>query len=177
MRILLIYATREGQTKRIAERISARFRAAGHFVDGHPYDGLPGNLDPGVYDAVMVGSSIHYGRHPLRLSRWVRRHRAALSARPGAFFSVSLSGGGPGARPETARRYLETFLARGRWRPELTAIFGGALLYTRYSPFIRFLMRQIVRMAGGDTDTSRDYEYTDWAAVDRFTDDFVRRLT
>lgn len=141
-----------------------------------PHDGLPENLDPAAYDAVMVGASIHYGRHPLRLSRWVCRHRSALSSRPGAFFSVCLSAGGPGARPETAQRYLETFLARTRWRPERTAMFAGALLYTRYSPFIRFLMRQIVRMAGGDTDTTRDYEYTDWQAVERFADQFLLDL-
>ena len=30
------------------------------------------------------------------------------------------------------------------------------------------MMRLIVGAAGGDTDTSRDYEYTDWQAVDRF---------
>ena len=28
-------------------------------------------------------------------------------------------------------------------------------------------MRLIARSTGADTDTSKDYEYTDWAAVDR----------
>jgi menaquinone-dependent protoporphyrinogen IX oxidase len=30
-------------------------------------------------------------------------------------------------------------------------------------------MGRIVARAGGDTDTSRDYEYTDWAALRAFT--------
>jgi menaquinone-dependent protoporphyrinogen IX oxidase len=34
-------------------------------------------------------------------------------------------------------------------------------------------MRRIARKAGADTDTSRDYEYTDWAAVDAL----VEKLT
>jgi len=34
------------------------------------------------------------------------------------------------------------------------------------------MMRIIVRMAGGDTDASRDHEYTDWAAVERFAAEF-----
>jgi menaquinone-dependent protoporphyrinogen oxidase len=34
-------------------------------------------------------------------------------------------------------------------------------------------MRRISRKEGGDTDTSRDYEYTDWAAVDRFAAEFA----
>jgi menaquinone-dependent protoporphyrinogen oxidase len=29
-------------------------------------------------------------------------------------------------------------------------------------------MRRIAAAEGGETDTSRDYEYTDWAAVERF---------
>jgi menaquinone-dependent protoporphyrinogen oxidase len=38
------------------------------------------------------------------------------------------------------------------------------------------MMRMIVGAAGGDTDTSRDYEYTDWPAVDRFAQEFAARL-
>ena len=32
-------------------------------------------------------------------------------------------------------------------------------------------MRSIARKEGGDTDLTRDYEYTDWAAVDQFAHD------
>jgi menaquinone-dependent protoporphyrinogen oxidase len=35
-------------------------------------------------------------------------------------------------------------------------------------------MVRIVRKAGGDTDTSRDYEYTDWEELRGFARDFVR---
>jgi menaquinone-dependent protoporphyrinogen oxidase len=37
-------------------------------------------------------------------------------------------------------------------------------------------MRMIVGIAGGDTDMTQDYEYTDWNAVDRFADEFAQRL-
>ncbi len=42
------------------------------------------------------------------------------------------------------------------------------LFSTIDGPFLRLVMRLISGMAGGDTDTSRDYEYTDWQAVERF---------
>jgi menaquinone-dependent protoporphyrinogen oxidase len=35
-------------------------------------------------------------------------------------------------------------------------------------------MVRIVRKAGGDVDTSRDYEYTNWADVRAFAEEFVR---
>ncbi len=133
-------------------------------------------LDPARYDAVIAGASIHYGRHPGFLRTLVRKHRAALAARPCAFFSVSLSAGGPGAKPEAASRYLEKFLRQTRWRPQQTATVAGALQYSTYGAFKRLLMIMFVGLAGGDTDASRDYEYTDWEAVRRFADAFAQRL-
>ena len=37
----------------------------------------------------------------------------------------------------------------------------------------RLLMIIFVGLAGGDTDTSRDYEYTDWSAVEAFAERFT----
>jgi len=54
--------------------------------------------------------------------------------------------------------------------------FAGALLYSRYNPFLRVLMRLFSAAAGGDTQTSRDYDYTDWAAVERFAAGFAAHL-
>jgi menaquinone-dependent protoporphyrinogen oxidase len=95
-----------------------------------------------------------------------------LDDRPNAFFSVCMSAAGPNANPATAWGYIDEFLARSGWQPDRLASFAGALPWSRYNPFIRFMMRIIVGMAGGDTDTSRDYEYTDWAAVERFAAEF-----
>jgi menaquinone-dependent protoporphyrinogen oxidase len=174
--ILILYATTEGHTARIAERIAQCLRGRGHGVDLHRADAVPAELEPAGYDGLIVGSSIHYGHHPGFLSVLVRRIRDPLTARTSAFFSVSLSAGGPGAKPEAARRYLETFLNQVDWRPPQTETFAGALQYSKYGAFKRLLMRMIVGIAGGDTDMSRDYEYTDWNAVDRFADEFGQRL-
>ena len=40
------------------------------------------------------------------------------------------------------------------------------------------MMKRIVRSKPGNlsTDTSRDHEYTDWAEVERFGEDFLARL-
>jgi menaquinone-dependent protoporphyrinogen oxidase len=45
---------------------------------------------------------------------------------------------------------------------------AGALAYSKYNFFIKLVMKAIARKAGGPTDTSRDYEFTDWPALDRF---------
>ena len=79
-------------------------------------------------------------------------------------------------KPQRARRFVETFLRQVGWRPQLTAAFAGALPYSKYAAWKRLLMIAFVGLAGGDTDTSRDYEYTDWEAVDRFTTAFSQNL-
>lgn len=172
--ILVLFASIDGHTARVAERIGERLSAAGHRVVLRTADEAPARIDD--CEAVVVGAAIRYGHHSRRLERWARAQRLALAGKPNAFFSVCLSAGGPGARPQTAKGYVDAFRKRTGWDPRATASFAGALLYRKYNPVIRLLMRLIVGMAGGDTDTSRDYEYTDWQAVDRFAAEFSAQL-
>jgi menaquinone-dependent protoporphyrinogen oxidase len=175
-RILLLYASVEGQTKLIAERIAHTLREKAHSVDMLPADTDAAQLDPAAYDGVMVGASIHYGHHPAYLCQLIGRHRSALAARPSAFFSVSLSAGGPRPKPAAAQRYLDKFLRKTAWQPQMIASFAGAVRYSLYGPIKRRVMIVFVGLGGGETDTSRDYEYTDWDAVERFAGEFAQRL-
>jgi len=175
-KLLILYATVEGQTARVAARVGERLRMAGHRVDlreARAGESLP---DLAAFDAVVIGASVHYGHHPAHLARALQRQRRALAAKPGAFFSVSLSADGPGANRPAAARYVRSFLSQAGWQPCDTAAFGGALQYSRYGRFKRWLVRAFVAVAGGDTDMSRDYEYTDWNAVARFADAFAAAL-
>jgi menaquinone-dependent protoporphyrinogen oxidase len=38
-------------------------------------------------------------------------------------------------------------------------------MYSKYSWPLKWLMKRIAKQAGEDTDTARDYEYTDWQQV------------
>lgn len=175
-RILVLFASFDGQTARVAERIGAVLANAGHAVSVLPADAPEARRRIEEHDAVIVGSAVRYGHHPRLLRSLVRKRAAAIAARPNAFFSVCLSAAGPGARPAVAQGYIEEFRARTGWKPGETASFGGALRYRKYNPFIRLMMRLVVGTAGGEKDTSRDYEYTDWQGVDRFAARFAARL-
>ena len=71
---------------------------------------------------------------------------------------------------------IERLVAETGWRPHRVELVAGALPYTRYNFLVRFVMRRIARKEGGDTDTSRDYEYTDWSAVERFALEFLQEV-
>jgi menaquinone-dependent protoporphyrinogen oxidase len=72
---------------------------------------------------------------------------------------------------------VDTFFRQTGWHPRWTEPVAGALLYTQYNFFIRFVMKQISKRAGGSVDTSRDHEYTDWAALEHFAGTLVSELT
>lgn len=168
-RFLVIYSTIDGQTRRVAERVALMASRAGHQarIVGVDEGGL--DLLIAASDIVVIGGGIRYGHYTRALENAVRGNRDAIAARPNAFFSVCLSAGGHGgARPATAWAYVDEFISRTGWQPGRIASFAGALQYSKYNPFIKFMMRLILGIAGGETDASHDYEYTDWAAVERF---------
>ena len=177
IRVLIPYGTSEGQTARIAEYLADVIRGQGH--EAYPVDvkrsGAPG---PDGYDAVIVGASVHMGKHENYVRDFVRENRDTLERLPSAFFSVSLAAhdNTEEARHEV-KGYVEEFVRQTGWRPSKVGLFAGALLYTRYGFFKRWIMRKIARDKGNpDTDTSRDYVYTDWDSVKRFAEEFLEAL-
>ena len=172
MRLIVLYGSFDGQARDIAYRIAEVIGRGGHEVQVVPAQaqGIRARIE--AADAVIVGGAVRYGHHQKALERAVRDSYVAIVERPNAFFSVCMSAAGPNAKPAIAQGYIEAFIQRTGWQPRKVASFAGALPWSKYNLFIRLMMRIIVGMAGGDTDTSRDYEYTDWAAVERFASEF-----
>ena len=172
MKIIVLYGSFDGQARRISERIAEVIGRAGHKVEVVPVmaEGIGERI--AAAGAVIVGGAVRYGHHQEALERAVRDNRQAIAVRPNAFFSVCMSAAGPNAKPATAWGYIDEFITRTGWQPGRIASFAGALAWSRYNPFIKLMMRIIVRMAGGDTDPSRDYESPAWSAVERFAAEF-----
>ena len=175
--ILIVYASGEGQTTRIVERMVELINGAGHEATVVRCRSLPTPPSPEDYDGVLVGSSVHMGNHAAKVDRFVSAHLEGLRRKPTAFFSVSMSAGSPRAEVRAAAQgYVDDFLKETGWKPDAKAIFAGAIRYTHYGPLKRWIMRRTIGEELGQTDLTRDYEYTDWAAVERFVRDFLRRV-
>ena len=54
-------------------------------------------------------------------------------------------------------------------------MIAGALMYSKYALPIKWIMQRIAKKSGEDTDTSKDYEYTDWSQVQRYAANLVER--
>jgi menaquinone-dependent protoporphyrinogen oxidase len=172
--IVVVYATRQGQTEKIARRIAAALQSRGHTVDLRDADRGAAAMDLARFDLAFVGAPVHAGGYPRSVVRFVRANLDFLQRVPSAFFSVGLA---IASRTSDGRAQtlplVEAFVRRTGWRPRRVELVAGALTYSKYNLVVRWVMRRIAAKEGGDTDTSRDYEYTDWTAVDRFALEFV----
>lgn len=172
-RLLIVYGTTDGHTRKIAQAVADYVAEFGHtpIVIDAAARPLPRRVDD--CDGVIVCAPIRRRRHSPAAARFVRENLRWLDRLPTAFFSVSLSAGGNEKAVAGARACADEFIAETGWHPGMVRLVAGALLYTRYNWLVRWMMRRIARAEGGDTDTSRDYEYTDWQHLREDVEEFI----
>lgn len=137
--VLVIYATREGHSARIAEYIA---NAVHHFdALSTVYDvkDLPSSFSLAGYHAAFLIASVHRGEHENEIVEFVKGHRAELERLPTVFLSVSLSEmsaedqkAPPELRAEAkaeVRRVVTAFLDETEWKPSRVQAVAGALAY------------------------------------------------
>lgn len=167
MKTLILFSTRDGQTREIASFLASELKELG--VDSDTVNlNRTEDVEWQHYDRVVIGASIRYGHFHSALDRFVKKHLSALQARPGAFFSVNLVARKPEKRTPQTNSYTRKFLLSSPWQPQHSAVFAGALRYPRYRWYDRFMIRLIMKMTGGETDTSKEVVYTDWKQVANF---------
>lgn len=185
--VLVAFATREGQTRKIAEHVAATIRARGDQADLLDLgSGARVDLDPAGYAAIVLAASVHLGKHEREMVDFVKTHHDALEHLPTAFLSVSLSEAGVEdttatfeARSKAAvdvKRMIDDFCHQTGFHPSRVWPVAGALMYSEYGALVRFVMRRIAKHAGQSTDTTHDHEYTDWKGLHRFVDALMMEL-
>ena len=181
--VLLLYATREGQSRRIAEHLAATVRSRGLTAEVTGVAQLPQGFSLSAHSAAIITASVHLGKHEPEMVEFVKLHRAELERMPTMFLSVSLAEAG--AEDMTAefeermkaamdvQGMMDAFLAETGWHPSKILAVAGALMYTKYNFLVRLVIKRIARLQGESTDTSRDHELTDWAALDHLVDELL----
>ena len=173
MKTLILFSTRDGQTREIAAYLASELKELGIYSDVVNLNRAE-EIAGQEYDRVVIGASIRYGHFHSALDRFVKKNTAALQAIPSAFFAVNLVARKPEKRSPQTNSYTRKFLLRSPWQPDACAVFAGALRYPRYRWFDRFMIRLIMKMTGGETDTSKEVVYTDWEQVAGFAKELAQ---
>ncbi|WON77211.1 menaquinone-dependent protoporphyrinogen IX dehydrogenase [Serratia sp. UGAL515B_01] len=172
MKALILYSSRDGQTRAIASYIANKLQNTQN-CDVFDLQQIEA-IELEQYQKVLIGASVRYGHFSPALMKFVKRHAVQLNQMPSAFFAVNLTARKPEKRSPQTNAYTRKFLLSSPWQPKQCAVFAGALRYPRYRWFDRVMIRFIMKMTGGETDTSKEVEYTDWQQVDYFAQELSR---
>jgi menaquinone-dependent protoporphyrinogen oxidase len=173
MKVLIGYATSEGQTRKIARRVADHIADGGHVVELVRLADAD-DMDFGRFDRVILAASIHVGHYQRPLSEFVARHAGRLQEKPTLFLSVSLAAAGHDAEDwRGLDRILDDLETATGWTPGRVEQIAGAYLPKQYDVFRRFIMRRIIAAKDPETDLNKDKEYTDWQALVSLIDEWL----
>ncbi len=173
MRILIVYGTTEGQTRKITQFM--RDRLAGNGKDVTLIEALeaPPDLDPSAFDAVIIAASLHVGKYQAPVVEFASTHHVALNAMHSVFVSVSLAAVGHDEDDLLGLAHcVAQFQHQTGWTPKVLHHAAGAFRFTQYDFLKRWALKYIAWRKGMRTDASVDCELTDWEALGRFVDGF-----
>ena len=163
----MIYSTTDGQTKLICERIK-KLSQYNNQIKLISIDEAT-KEDLSFYEMIIIGASIRYGKHSPSVLNFVKINKDVLFKKKSIFFSVNVVARKPEKNLPETNPYIKKFLKLSDWSPNKTAVFGGKIDYPKYGFFDRQIIRLIMFITKGPTDTSKSYEFTDWSKVDEFT--------
>ena len=164
---LIIYSTTDGHTKTICERIQS-FLINGNYVELLSLEEAK-KVDLSNFEKIIIGASIRYGKYSKELYKFINLNKNILDHKKNAFFSVNVVARKPEKNTAETNPYINKFLKISKWKPNKISVFAGKVDYPNYNFFDKYIIKFIMFITNGPTDTSQSYEFTDWSKVDDFS--------
>ena len=163
---LLIYSSTDGHTKTICNRITKFLNKDGFSKVVSLEEATKINLSE--FNKIIIGASIRYGKHSKELYKFVNTNKNILDNKQGTFFSVNVVARKLEKNTPETNPYIKKFLKISNWRPKKIGVFAGRVDYPNYDFLDKYVIKFIMFLTNGPTDTSQSYEFTDWLKVDEF---------
>lgn len=175
MKALVIYGTRGGSTKQIAEEIGKVLGEQGYVVTVEDAR-RSGGIDVNAYDLIVVGSSVWATMWKWQATRFLKRNAKKLAGKKVALFSSGLAGGDP-AHMDDANKSIEKTAAKfPTIKPLALAYFGGLVDFEHPTFFARpmaMAMKKDLEKKG--KDTSKPYDTRDFVAIRKWAADVAAK--
>lgn len=178
MKVLIIYKSKYGQTKKIAEFIAKTYSDSNIVFDIFNVEKvLPSTEDVLKYQKVIILSGLVAGGYGKSINRFISENLNTLSSIPCMFISVCLA----------INSKLENSISESKAIPQRFVnglglknaeieVVAGCNSYTKYNFLLKYIMKRIARKEGSsDLDTSRNYEYTNWENVKDIAIKFAKK--
>ena len=163
---LIIYSSTDGHTKTICLKILNSLKNP-DLVNIIPLDEAE-TFDLSKYDKIIIGASIRYGKHNRKVINFVKKNINLLNLKKTAFFSVNVVARKLGKNLPNTNPYVIKFLRDTNWKPKKVGVFAGKVDYPNYNFINKYVIRFIMMITKGPTDTKNSYEFTNWDTVKKF---------
>ena len=165
---LIIYSSTDGHTKTICERITNSLHLE-NIVKLLSLEDAK-KIDLSNFEKIIIGASIRYGKHSKELYKFINSNKSILDQKKCAFFSVNVVARKPEKNTAETNPYINKFLKISKWKPNKIGVFAGKVDYPSYNFLDKYIIKFIMFITKGPTDTSQSYEFTDWSKVDDFSE-------
>tara|TARA_Y100000591_G_C21481861_1_gene520876 strand:- start:39 stop:563 length:525 start_codon:yes stop_codon:yes gene_type:complete len=163
---LIIYSSTDGHTKIICDRIISLLNQKNSLKITSLSE--VSKYDLSKFNKIIIGASIRYGRYSEDLYKFINLNKEILDKKESVFFSVNVVARKPEKNTPDTNPYIKKFLKISKWKPKKLGVFAGKVDYPNYSFLDKYIIKFIMFLTNGPTDTSKSYEFTDWEKVDDF---------
>jgi menaquinone-dependent protoporphyrinogen oxidase len=171
MKALIVYGTRGGATRQIADEIGKVFGETGIAATVRDAKESRG-IDVGSFDLVVVGSSVWATKWARQATAFLKRNRKVLAGKKVALFSSGLAGDDP-AQMDFANQSIARVAAKfPEIKPLALAYFGGCVNFDSPGFMARFMVNAMQKdFEKKGIDTSKPVDHQDWDAIRQWTAD------
>ena len=165
MKKIFIYSSSNGQSLKICKALNKNKESL--IID---IDMLKtANLDN--FDQIVIGASVKYGDHNKKVYEFVKKNRALLEKKKTVFFSVNATARKSEKNTPKTNPYIIKFLKKTNWTPDHIGVFAGMIDFPNYNFIEKYIIKLIMWITNGPTDTSKTFEFTNWEDVKKFSEE------
>ena len=168
---LVIYSSIDGHTQKIASKISEHIKNDANIDLTSLAEAQ--SLSLKNYQQIIIGASIRYGNYRKELFEFIKKNFDEISSKDNAFFSVNVVARKQNKNSPETNPYMKKFFELSSWKPQISAVFAGKLNYPEYRFIDKQMIRLIMFITNGPTDTEKVFEFTDWDKVKQFALKFL----
>ena len=168
---LIVYSSIDGHTKKISTKI-AEYLSESNNVDMASLLEAK-TLSLKNYQQIIIGASIRYGNYRKDLFEFIEKNLDDLNEKENAFFSVNVVARKSEKNTAESNPYVNKFLKTTKWKPKNLDVFAGVVDYPVYNFFDKFMIKLIMWITSGPTNTKARFEFTDWDRVKGFAEDLI----
>ena len=163
MKNIFIYSSSNGQSLKICETLNEEKESLILNIDR--LNSV--NLDN--FDQIIIGASVKYGDHNKKIYNFVKNNKILLKRKKTVFFSVNATARKSEKNKPNTNPYITKFLKKTNWKPDHIGVFAGKIDFPNYNFLEKYIIKFIMWITNGPTDTAKTYEFTDWDAVKKFS--------